>query len=232
LNATLFGQLLILSVSNGTTYHYVVSAVNAYGESGHSSERSAMPENAAIVVPVSSITVSSLGGSAISVLGGTLQLQAQVLPSHAAIPSVTWSVYEADGLTATDKAVISGSGLLQAVKDGTVIVTAQAMDGSGVRGSMAITIFGQKPAGLPGDVEAKSHPLSSIGSPLGQPLKDKGSSFILLHNHRIWNNKIEKGDLEIGRGGPFSEKEMDICTCMRRAIGEWAFSRVCCRSFL
>lgn len=141
------------AVSNGTTYYYVVRAVNAYGESGNSIEQSATPDEAAVVVPVGSITVSSLGGSAITVLGGTLQMQADVLPSHASNATVTWSVYEADGFTATDKAVISASGLLQAAKDGTVLVVAQAVDGSGVQGSMAITITGQKAPGIPEDVD-------------------------------------------------------------------------------
>ncbi|MFD0678359.1 MULTISPECIES: dockerin type I domain-containing protein [unclassified Paenibacillus] len=129
------------TTSNGTTYYYAVSAVNANGESENSSEKSAMPH--AAVVPVSSITVSSSGGSTISTLGGTLQMQANVLPSNATNTSVSWHVYEFDGTTATDKATILGSGLLQASKNGTVRVVARAKDDSNVQGSTTVTITGQ-----------------------------------------------------------------------------------------
>lgn len=141
------------AVNNGMTYYYVVNAVNGYGEGPFSTEQSATPDDTAVVVPVSSIAVSSMGGNVISSLGGTLQLQAEVQPGNASNGTVTWSVYEADGFTPTDKAVISQSGLLQAVKDGTVIVSAQAVDGSGVQGSLTVTITGQQPAGIPGDVD-------------------------------------------------------------------------------
>ncbi|WP_209445671.1 hypothetical protein, partial [Paenibacillus etheri] len=65
-----------------------------------------------------------------------------VLPTHAN-KSVTWAVYEVDGITVTDKATIELSGLLTAVKDGTVKVVATATDGSNVQGELAITISGQ-----------------------------------------------------------------------------------------
>ncbi|MBP1964951.1 discoidin domain-containing protein [Paenibacillus aceris] len=94
-------------------------------------------------VPVTSISVSGAGGaSSISVINGTLQMQAAVLPANATNSSVTWSVYEADGATATDIATIA-NGLLTAKKDGTVKVVATAEDGSGVKGTATITISGQ-----------------------------------------------------------------------------------------
>ncbi|NOU91228.1 DUF5011 domain-containing protein, partial [Paenibacillus sp. LMG 31460] len=83
-------------------------------------------------VQVSSISVSGAGGaSAITVKDGTLQMQADVLPANATNRNVTWSVYETDGTTLTDKATIDANGLLTAKKVGTVKVVATAADGSG-----------------------------------------------------------------------------------------------------
>ncbi|WP_209445770.1 glycosyl hydrolase family 95 catalytic domain-containing protein, partial [Paenibacillus etheri] len=92
-------------------------------------------------VKVQSITITS-ESSVITTKKGTLQLGAAVLPTHAN-KSVTWAVYEVDGITVTDKATIELSGLLTAVKDGTVKVVATATDGSNVQGELAITISGQ-----------------------------------------------------------------------------------------
>ncbi|MEK8132213.1 S-layer homology domain-containing protein [Paenibacillus filicis] len=99
--------------------------------------------------------------------GGKLQMKAVAEPAGAPLPSVTWSVYEADGRTATDKAWISGDGWLTAVKNGVVQVTAAATDGSGLQGSALITISGQ-----PG--EPVWAPYTTIGVPesvyAGKPL--------------------------------------------------------------
>ncbi|TVY00320.1 beta strand repeat-containing protein [Paenibacillus cremeus] len=97
-------------------------------------------------IPVSSITVN--GGNAITTKSGTLQLNAAVAPANATSSSVTWSVYEADGVTATDKATVTSGGLLTALKDGTVTAVAAAKDGSGVKGTATIAISGQTTATL------------------------------------------------------------------------------------
>ncbi|MCD1259884.1 S-layer homology domain-containing protein [Paenibacillus athensensis] len=90
-----------------------------------------------------SITVSGAGqASVIAVKSGTLQMSADVKPTDADDPSVTWSVVNTDG-SATDKAAISAAGLLTAKKDGDVKVVATANDGSGVTGSRTISIVGQ-----------------------------------------------------------------------------------------
>jgi hypothetical protein len=94
-------------------------------------------------VAVSAISVSGEdGATTITTDNGTLQMNAEVSPSDASNKSVTWSVTETDG-SATDKATISSTGLLTAVKNGTVKVTATAQDGSGVTGSIEITISNQ-----------------------------------------------------------------------------------------
>ncbi|WHY22128.1 discoidin domain-containing protein [Paenibacillus sp. G2S3] len=95
-------------------------------------------------VHVGKIHITSSGNvSTITAKNGTLQLGATVLPANATNKSVTWAVYGVDGITATDIATIDVSGLLTAVKDGTVKVVATAVDGSGVQGDMVITISGQ-----------------------------------------------------------------------------------------
>ncbi|MEK3747547.1 discoidin domain-containing protein [Paenibacillus sp. FSL E2-8871] len=95
-------------------------------------------------VNVEKINITSSGNvSTITSKNGTLQLGATVLPANATNKSVTWAVYGVDGITATDIATIDVSGLLTAVKDGTVKVVATAMDGSGAQGDMVITISGQ-----------------------------------------------------------------------------------------
>jgi hypothetical protein len=90
-------------------------------------------------VLVNSITVQGQGGiSTITTSGGTLQMEANVLPANATNNTVSWSV--ANG---TGSATINSSGLLSAIADGTVTVTATANDASGIDGSFVITISNQ-----------------------------------------------------------------------------------------
>lgn len=73
-------------------------------------------------IPVTSVVVSATGGvPAITVNGGTLQMIATILPVDATDQTVTWSVTNGSGT-----AIISPSGLLTAVTNGTVTVTATA----------------------------------------------------------------------------------------------------------
>ena len=69
---------------------------------------------------------------------GTLQLTAQSSPTNATNQTVTWSI-----VNGTGQATISTSGLVTAVSSGTVTARATANDGSGVVGSLVITISGQ-----------------------------------------------------------------------------------------
>ncbi|WP_179009000.1 right-handed parallel beta-helix repeat-containing protein [Winogradskyella forsetii] len=68
--------------------------------------------------------------------GSTSQLSATVTPSNATNISVSWSVSDASIAT------ISNSGLLNAVSDGSVSVTATAQDGSGISTSKSFMISG------------------------------------------------------------------------------------------
>lgn len=90
-------------------------------------------------VLVNNITVEGTGGETqITTPGGTLQMEANVLPANATITAVTWSVADQTG-----SATIDANGMLTAVGNGTVLVTATATDGSGVSGSTVITITNQ-----------------------------------------------------------------------------------------
>ena len=90
-------------------------------------------------IPVTSITVTGEGGATtISTENGTLQLTANVLPVNATNKTVSWSVSEGTG-----QATISSTGLVTAIANGTVTARATANDGSGVYGTMVITITNQ-----------------------------------------------------------------------------------------
>lgn len=104
------------------------------------------------VVRVSSISVIAAGGAnSIKSKNGTLALKALVLPGNAANPSVSWNVFESDGVTPASRSAINSDGLLTATNDGIVKVVATAKDGSGVQGSIYIFISGQtgRPADMP-----------------------------------------------------------------------------------
>jgi|GEM_PF-6188874 Bacterial surface proteins containing Ig-like domains len=93
---------------------------------------------------VESIGVSGENGqSAINVKKGSLQLTAAVLPVDATDRSVSWAVYEEDGITPTTKAKIDALGKLTANADGTVTAVAKAKDGSNVSGALKVTLTGQ-----------------------------------------------------------------------------------------
>ena len=82
-----------------------------------------------------SITVSPQSGAATIAKGGqTLQLKSGVLPANTTIPNVTWSV------SLTNLATIDSKGLLTAIAKGKVTVTALAWDGSGIKGTLDVTI--------------------------------------------------------------------------------------------
>jgi hypothetical protein len=90
-------------------------------------------------VKVNSITVTGTGGgSTISTNNGTVQLIATVLPANAQNKTVRWSI-----MNSTGQATISTSGLVTAITNGTVTARATANDGSGVYGTLVITISNQ-----------------------------------------------------------------------------------------
>jgi len=90
-------------------------------------------------IPVTSIYLTGAEGvTNISTDEGTLQLNASVSPTNATNQSVTWSI-----VNGTGQASISATGLVTAKENGTVTATATANDGSGIFGTLVITISNQ-----------------------------------------------------------------------------------------
>jgi hypothetical protein len=83
------------------------------------------------------IVNGAAGAAAIDVNGGALQMEATVNPAEARVKHVNWSVDD------PTLASIDENGLLQAMSDGDVVVTATAIDGSGISGNKTITLTNQ-----------------------------------------------------------------------------------------
>jgi len=91
------------------------------------------------IKPVEGITVATLGGVEAEVaVEGTLQLVATVTPTDASDKRVSYS--SSDDTVAT---VVSGSGVVTGVSEGTATITASALDGSGVTGTIVVTVTGE-----------------------------------------------------------------------------------------
>ena len=131
--ATISASGLITAVSNGT----VTARATARDGSGVYGSFVVTISNQNI--PVSGIIVTGAGGiSTITSDNGTLQLSVAIIPSDATNKNVNWSITNGTG-----QAAISGTGLVTAVADGTVTARATASDGSGVNGTLTITISNQ-----------------------------------------------------------------------------------------
>ena len=134
-NATIDSNGLLTGVTEGT----VTVTATAKDGSGKSATKQITVGQTSVVVPVTSIAVSSkTNATTITANGGTLQMVAGVLPQDAGNQQVTWSV-----VNRTGSATISSTGLLSAVGNGAVTVKATATDGSGVVGSETILLSGQ-----------------------------------------------------------------------------------------
>lgn len=90
-------------------------------------------------------------------VGGTLEMIAVVAPEDTSIPQVVWSVENLTG-----SATIDEDGLLTGTTGGQVEVTAEAIDGSGVHGSMMVTI------NSPLSLDSKNSGLSVYPNPLNK----------------------------------------------------------------
>jgi len=145
--ASISSSGLVTAVANGTV------TARATARDGSGVYGSLVVTISGQAVTVSGITVSASGGAAtITTTGGSLQLIASVLPANATDKSVTWSI-----INGTGQASISSSGLVTAVANGTVTARATARDGSGVYGSLVVTISGQTPGtNLPPEVSISS----------------------------------------------------------------------------
>ncbi len=124
---------LVASIANGT----VIAKATANDGSGISGTLSITISNQ--VVPVTGISVTGEGGvSTITKNNGSLKLIAAITPTNATNKTITWTL-----VNGTGQATMSSSGVVRAVSNGTVTVRATANDGSGVYGTLTITITNQ-----------------------------------------------------------------------------------------
>ena len=134
--ATISTGGLLTALANGTV---TVRATASDGSGVYGERFITISGQTPPATPVTSITVTGAGGvSTITTNGGTLQMLAAIQPATATIQSVTWTATPGTG-----SATITTGGLLTAATNGTVTVTATANDGSGVSGSLTVTLSGQ-----------------------------------------------------------------------------------------
>jgi len=130
--------------AGGMTTFVVTFTPSAKGdEAGSVSIASNSPDNGAFTIMLTgtgTITATGFavtganGASSIGAVGGTLQLTATVVPAGADNPGVTWS----SGTPGV--ATVDGNGLVTAVASGQTTITATAADGSGITGTLTITV--------------------------------------------------------------------------------------------
>ena len=138
----------------------------------------------ASIILVSSINVSSnANATTISTMGGTLQMTAEVLPSIATNGTYTWTVQNGTG-----SAMINSSGLLTALTNGTVTVTATANDLSGVIGTKIITLTNQSS----GIDEIANQLFSIYPNPVVNELTIENRSDLLIKTIEIYSLNGEK----------------------------------------
>ncbi len=125
---------LVTAISNGT----VSATAAATDGSGVKGDLIITISGQTVAVNGITVTCATSSSSSITSNKGTLQLIANVLPAVASNKSVSWTIQNGTG-----QASISSTGLVTAISNGTVTATATAADGSGVKGSLIITISGQ-----------------------------------------------------------------------------------------
>lgn len=103
--------------------------------SGELSADFVAPDNTG-VKKVTGITLAGAGSETSVDVGETLEIVKTIAPVDATNQDVTWAVND------KSKATIDANGVLTGVAAGTVVVIAMAKDGSGVAGSVSITVSG------------------------------------------------------------------------------------------
>jgi uncharacterized protein YjdB len=137
-------------------------------------------------IPVTGITVKGAGGAtSISTDNGTLQLSATITPSDASNKNVTWSLQNGNGTLAT----ISSAGLIKALANGTVTAKATATDGSGIAGTLTITITNQVITGISENENGESVSLKKNGSQIIVNYQ-KNNDFQSIHIYDIMGHAI------------------------------------------
>jgi len=120
-----------------TEYFVRAYATNTQGTS-YSAEKSFTTNNSAVL-----ITQITISGPDITQNNGSSQMVATILPSNATNKAITWSLRDnTPGATITDDGLITANG----ESNGTVIVKAEAQDGSGESYELLLTISNQSNA--------------------------------------------------------------------------------------
>jgi Bacterial Ig-like domain (group 2)/Family of unknown function (DUF5689)/Lamin Tail Domain/Secretion system C-terminal sorting domain len=132
--ATVTADGLVSAINDGV----VTVTATAQDGSGVTGTIDITNSNQTLVVPVATVNVTGTdGATSIMVNNGTLQMLAEVLPADASDATVLWSVDD------TDIGTIDASGMLTALSNGTVTVTATANDGFGALGTLDVAISDQ-----------------------------------------------------------------------------------------
>ena len=127
------------------------------------------------LVPVAEITVTGAGGMAlINSDNGTLQLEAEVLPSFATDKTVTWSISSGSWLASIDE-----SGLVTAIGNGTIIVRGTANNDPAIYDELMINISNQ--------VYHEDVSYSSVGKII---VTDYVLKILLNANFRSWRAEV------------------------------------------
>lgn len=124
---------LVTAVLNGTVWAKAVSVQNPSFADSLLITITNQP------IPINNVVVSTQGGvpAEINVVGGSLQMIANVLPANA-IQDVVWSLINVNGT-----ASISSNGLVTAISNGTVLAKAVSTQDPSKADSMLITITNQ-----------------------------------------------------------------------------------------
>jgi len=143
-------------------------------------------------VLVSSITVRGEDGHNFVTVDAALQMQATILPANATNKQVTWSVENQPGTSARTlcATIDSTTGLLSGLAAGLVTVRASASDGSGVQGTMTVTVTA--PATPQQAIIANSQSVDLLSIPMEFIELIKGND-VLHYGQRSHGSQINHG---------------------------------------
>ncbi len=130
---------------------------------GHGMAMPAAPSISYVRPLVAAITVKTAGNADSIAIGSTLQFTAEISGDTTVNKTVAWSVTNVDG-SQTQLATIGLDGVLHALTEGEVKVTATAIDGSHVKGEKLITITAEAvttPTPTPSEPTATPSPAPS-----------------------------------------------------------------------
>ncbi len=125
-------------------FTYKVAAADAAGKrSAFSYEKEISTEGTSRIAAASVELATKEKPALLDKLGGTFKLETTILPAEAECRNVWWKVTTKDGVLVEDVLEISADGLVKAVKpySGTLVITAEAADGSGTKDSFELQVY-------------------------------------------------------------------------------------------